>query len=116
MKSRVVSDIVLSPYKRKSALFQARSTLQGIQNLAAFAPVPGLAACVPIVVSIIDSVDGARSNQEDCLRLAERATEIFYAIVNQTAERKENIPEELCQGINQLALYVLSEFSFDSYM
>jgi len=104
MKSRVVSDIVLSPYKRKSALFQARSTLQGIQNLAAFAPVPGLAACVPIVVSIIDSVDGARSNQEDCLRLAERATEIFYAIVNQTAERKENIPEELCQGINQLAL------------
>jgi len=57
MKSRVVSDIVLSPYKRKSALFQARSTLQGIQNLAAFAPVPGLVACVPIVVSIIDSVD-----------------------------------------------------------
>lgn len=51
-------------------------------------------------------MQGAKSNQEDCLRLAERATEIFYAIVNQTVERKDDIPQVLYQGFDQLASYV----------
>lgn len=54
---RVVSNIVRSPYERKSALVQAKSTLHGLHNLAILAPVPGLVACVPIVVSIIDSIE-----------------------------------------------------------
>jgi hypothetical protein len=43
-----------------------------------------------------------RSNEEDCLRLAERSTEIVYAIINGTAGRKDTITGALDSGIQQL--------------
>lgn len=53
---RVVADEV-SRNDRKSALTLAKSGLQGFSNLAAFAPLPGIALCLPIVISIIESID-----------------------------------------------------------
>jgi len=102
-QSRVVSNIVRSQMDRKSVLIQAKSGLQSLSNLAALAPLPGLSLCLPIVITIIESVDGANSNHEECLRLAERVTEIIYAIINQNAERKETNTTELNEAITRLA-------------
>jgi hypothetical protein len=122
-KPRVVSDIGLSHNDRKSVLIQAVTGLQSLSNLAALAPFPGLSICLPIIISIVQSIDvslslrwhvctllmyfggqGANSNQEECLRLAERATDIFCAIVNQTADRKDPASIGLNQALDKLAV------------
>jgi len=79
------------------------SGLQSLSQLAALAPVPGLSLCLPIVITIIESIDGARFNQEECFRLAERVAEIVLAIINQMSGRKETITSELNNGIDRLA-------------
>ena len=56
-QSRVVSNIVRSQLDRKSILIQAKSGLQSLSNLAALAPLPGLSLCLPIVITIIESID-----------------------------------------------------------
>jgi hypothetical protein len=48
-------------------------------------------------------MQGANSNQEECLRLAERVTEIICAIIDQNTEWKDSINMELNQDLNGLA-------------
>lgn len=43
-------------------------------------------------------------------------TELFSAIVDQTAEMKKNIPQEFYQGLEQLELYVLLQFYFKNHI
>jgi len=58
----------------------------------------------------MSEMKGARFNQEECFRLAERVAEIVLAIINQMSGRKETITSELNNGIDRLAQYVLLEF------
>lgn len=130
--SVVNNDIIRSQIDRKAVLNQAMSWLQTLNNLATLAPLPGLAMCLPIVITIIESIDVssiflpdictllisldekcANTNQENCFRLAVRATEILCAIINQTVERNEGISTGLNNALHKLAMYRLL-FPFSS--
>lgn len=56
-QSQAVRDTTPLRIDRKSALAQARSSLQGLSTLAAFTPAPGLSICISLVITIIDSVN-----------------------------------------------------------
>lgn len=56
------------------------------------------------------SSQAVKCNEEACLQLAERATEIVYAITIATAGRKDTITEDLDNGLQKLIGYVKCSF------
>lgn len=61
---------------------------------------------MPCINSLSFFEQGAHSNQEECLRLAERVTQIIFVIMHQMADRKDAIPADLQLGLKQLLMCV----------
>jgi hypothetical protein len=120
--SKAAKRLSSSRQDRKNKLAHAKAGLNAVSSALQMTPMPAIAMCIPVVCLIIDAVDvwlgspkftflpilivyisqAVKSNEEACLQLAERATEIVYAITTGTAGRKDTITEDLGNGLQKL--------------
>ena len=120
--SKAAKRLSSSHLDRKNKLAHAKAGLNAVSSALHLTPMSAIALCIPVVVSIIDAVDvwlgslkfmfsptlivyisqAVKNNEEACLQLAERATEIVYAITTVTAGRKDTITEDLDNGLRKL--------------